>query len=286
MDAPLTPLLDTMEIDFAAELFASCNINNFSESLIDSPVISKMFNFEELNVCDDFSFTDPCTVTNGAIKSSLGTMVQPPIIIGITAMTPELLTDKNISYKSADQINMIAYEPSIANPEAIPTTTLTAIQTCELPLEQERFPYAHYCWNGFTPADIGIRVTVDDGAHSEGVIKFVGLHHHDNFPRIGVQLNEPRGLNNGTVRGHFYFTAPDQHGLFADPRKVQRLNAVDYNYANITVATNTTETLDIANGPTKEMQVVQIIHTHDCIDSTVKHFFSALLLPYAIIAFF
>ena len=44
------------------------------------------------------------------------------------------------------------------------------------------------------------------------MVKFVGSHHKTNKPRIGVQLDRPTGKNNGTVDGHKYFTAKNNHG--------------------------------------------------------------------------
>lgn len=41
--------------------------------------------------------------------------------------------------------------------------------------------------------------------------------------RCGVELDEPVGLNNGTVGGHTYFTAQPNHGVLVDPRKVLKI---------------------------------------------------------------
>jgi hypothetical protein len=45
--------------------------------------------------------------------------------------------------------------------------------------------------------DVGKRVTVDQ--YGAGVIRFYGPHVMDGRPRVGVELDMPVGLNNGTV---------------------------------------------------------------------------------------
>ena len=49
-----------------------------------------------------------------------------------------------------------------------------------------------------TEADIGCRVSVQ-GYSCGGELRFVGLHKKGKGPRCGVALDEPQGLNNGTV---------------------------------------------------------------------------------------
>ena len=36
--------------------------------------------------------------------------------------------------------------------------------------------------------------------YGEGVVRFIGLHNNDKTERIGIELYEPLGKNNGTVR--------------------------------------------------------------------------------------
>eukprot|EP00043_Microstomoeca_roanoka_P011984 m.113312 g.113312 ORF g.113312 m.113312 type:complete len:2350 (-) comp15356_c3_seq1:622-7671(-) len=68
-------------------------------------------------------------------------------------------------------------------------------------------------------ADIGCRVRVE--AYScDGTLRFFGKHHVKGILRCGVELDEPIGLNNGTVSGHTYFTCPDKHGVLCNPSKV------------------------------------------------------------------
>ena len=53
----------------------------------------------------------------------------------------------------------------------------------------------------FTESDIGtkVKVTVDE-VECEGTIRFVGLHHVNEKPRVGVELDEPLGKHKGTVK--------------------------------------------------------------------------------------
>ena len=38
---------------------------------------------------------------------------------------------------------------------------------------------------------------------------------------VGVELGEPSGKNNGTVKGKAYFTCPENCGLFVRPNQLQ-----------------------------------------------------------------
>jgi len=77
-------------------------------------------------------------------------------------------------------------------------------------------------YGGFTKADESVTWVTVPG-RGEGLVMFVGVHHVDLTPRVGVNLNTPKGLNNGTIRDHYYFTAPDKHGVLTDPVKVIRI---------------------------------------------------------------
>ena len=50
-----------------------------------------------------------------------------------------------------------------------------------------------------------------------GTVRYVGYHHEQGTPRIGVELDEPDGKNDGTVRGHRYFACDVGHGLLIKP---------------------------------------------------------------------
>ena len=60
----------------------------------------------------------------------------------------------------------------------------------------------------------------------EGIVRFVGPHQKDGRMRVGVELNGPRGLNNGTVGGFYYFSCPDKYGILVDPLQVTKCVAL------------------------------------------------------------
>lgn len=67
---------------------------------------------------------------------------------------------------------------------------------------------------------VGSRVFVI-GYSSQGTVRFVGPHHIQGTPRVLVQLDEPEGKNNGTIKGHKYCEElPANTGVLAIPQKV------------------------------------------------------------------
>ena len=73
----------------------------------------------------------------------------------------------------------------------------------------------------FSPADVGGRVHCE-GMSCGATLRFVGPHNESGEPRVGVELDQPVGKNNGTVGGHLYFTCADKHGLLCHPMHVSR----------------------------------------------------------------
>ena len=71
----------------------------------------------------------------------------------------------------------------------------------------------------FSPSMIGQRVVVK--GFGPGILRFYGPHAYKPGYRCGVQLDEPKGLNNGTVQGYVYFECKDGYGVLVDPRKVR-----------------------------------------------------------------
>lgn len=73
---------------------------------------------------------------------------------------------------------------------------------------------------------LGQRVKVV-GKDVKGSVAYVG---HPTFATgkwIGVILDEPKGKNNGTVRGHAYFTCEENHGVFVRQTQIQLLDSED-----------------------------------------------------------
>ena len=59
--------------------------------------------------------------------------------------------------------------------------------------------------------------TLGGGARNGGSGNALFAHR---FCRVGVELDEAKGNNNGKVRGHKYFTCPDKKGLLVQPNRV------------------------------------------------------------------
>ena len=53
-----------------------------------------------------------------------------------------------------------------------------------------------------------------------GVVRYYGDTHYASGSFVGVELDEPAGKNNGTVKGHSYFTCAPKHGLIVRPSDV------------------------------------------------------------------
>ncbi|XP_043502532.1 dynactin subunit 1 isoform X4 [Polistes fuscatus] len=60
---------------------------------------------------------------------------------------------------------------------------------------------------------VGQRVEIP-GKDCQGIIAYIGYPTFATGKWIGVILDEPKGKNNGTVKGQQYFKCPDNHGMF------------------------------------------------------------------------
>ena len=78
----------------------------------------------------------------------------------------------------------------------------------------------------FDKESLGKRVVVD-GYDSIGTIAFVGPHHVDKNPRVGIILDTKVGRNNGTVKGNKYFECESGFGVLVVPYKVHLVDDVD-----------------------------------------------------------
>jgi len=72
----------------------------------------------------------------------------------------------------------------------------------------------------------GQKVTVS-GYDGEGTVRFVGKEAGGGKSRIGVEMDKPVGKNNGTVKGHTYFTCEKKHGLLSLPKNVVHVDPED-----------------------------------------------------------
>jgi hypothetical protein len=69
-----------------------------------------------------------------------------------------------------------------------------------------------------TQIDLGSRCTVD-GYNCAGTIRFVGKD-KDGKQKVGVELDQPIGKNNGTIKGKAYFQCAPNRGVMTTPKKV------------------------------------------------------------------
>lgn len=56
---------------------------------------------------------------------------------------------------------------------------------------------------------------------SKGIVRFVGKTGFSPGIFVGVELDKPTGLNDGSVRGRRYFTCEPHHGVFVKPHLVE-----------------------------------------------------------------
>ncbi|XP_048505880.1 uncharacterized protein LOC105691641 isoform X2 [Athalia rosae] len=73
-----------------------------------------------------------------------------------------------------------------------------------------------------TCEDVGQKVCV--GSEKIGILRYYGALEGEIGAWCGVELPEPEGLNDGTVRGLRYFSCPENHGVMAPATKVHRID--------------------------------------------------------------
>ena len=67
---------------------------------------------------------------------------------------------------------------------------------------------------------VGCRVLVKDKS-LEGTVKFIGTTLFAPGKWIGVELDDAKGKNNGTIQGKSYFQCNDNHGLMVRHNQLQ-----------------------------------------------------------------
>ncbi|XP_068625835.1 dynactin subunit 1 [Battus philenor] len=73
---------------------------------------------------------------------------------------------------------------------------------------------------------LGQRVLVV-GKDVKGSVAYVGFPSFASGKWVGIILDEPKGKNNGTLRGHAYFRCEENYGVFVRPSQIQPLDGAD-----------------------------------------------------------
>ncbi|XP_061384919.1 dynactin subunit 1 isoform X11 [Danaus plexippus] len=87
---------------------------------------------------------------------------------------------------------------------------------------------------------LGQRVMVI-GKEVKGSIAYVGNPTFASGKWIGIILDEPKGKNNGTLRGHAYFSCEEKYGVFVRQTQIQLLDSED-NPMDTSMTASTEET--------------------------------------------
>ncbi|KAI6216325.1 Dynactin subunit 1 [Aphelenchoides fujianensis] len=66
---------------------------------------------------------------------------------------------------------------------------------------------------------VGDRVTCDRG---KGIVRFIGPTEFADGRWVGIELDEKKGKNNGTVKDTVYFECPPEHGVFLRPDLIRK----------------------------------------------------------------
>ena len=69
--------------------------------------------------------------------------------------------------------------------------------------------------------DADIFSAVFENGKGPGTVRFFGEHHVEGTPRYGIQLDQPNGKHNGTVKGHRYFKCKPNHGALVKEGKIK-----------------------------------------------------------------
>lgn len=64
---------------------------------------------------------------------------------------------------------------------------------------------------------------IETNTHRTGIVKYVGPIHVTDGAWLGIDLQEPTGKNDGSLRGERYFECPPQHGLFVKESDIHQI---------------------------------------------------------------
>lgn len=141
--------------------------------------------------------------------------------------------ERKIERSEGKRVDNVVHNPAFSkstNPAKNPADNATKVASVKASIK------------GFSASDVG-KPCIVVGVGS-GTIRFVGLHAEKNDARIGVEMNKPKGKNNGTVNGHKYFECPDGFGLLTIPSHVKHNTGSRKGNAKVT-SHGTDEYLDV-----------------------------------------
>lgn len=76
------------------------------------------------------------------------------------------------------------------------------------------------------PIQLNDRITLKNNI--PGVVRYIGPVEGRDEEWVGIELDEPRGSNNGCINNKRYFSCSEKHGLFVKYKKLtQSLSAID-----------------------------------------------------------
>lgn len=129
------------------------------------------------------------------------------------------VSDQEEKFNSIEQIK-------VNNKESDVIENIYPSDNMQLLDESEVHSFSAVTECGFNQESVNKRVVVD-GYDSVGTIAFVGPHHIDSNPRIGIILDTKIGRNNGTIKDHKYFDCEKGYGILVVPYKVHFVNDID-----------------------------------------------------------
>lgn len=84
----------------------------------------------------------------------------------------------------------------------------------------------------------------------QGTIAYIGNVESHSGTFYGIILDEPKGKNNGSVKGKCYFTCPENHGIFVRQTQIQLIE--DDNQKVILSSSDSSEHVESPKEPEKE----------------------------------
>lgn len=115
----------------------------------------------------------------------------------LTPLDGEIVVAKRLSAVGTEQSQPAAAAPAPPAPEGVGGADEIYGPTVEKKKGKKKKKKES---GGITEVDVGCRVTVAE-YDCEGTLRFVGCHAESGKPRCGVELDDPVGKNDGTIKG-------------------------------------------------------------------------------------